>query len=122
MIRLFVSLGIVSAVALTGCAGSSSDSTSSPSPAATTGLLPPVIVDENATEAKANVGDVIVFNVNNPADSKVSVDDPKVLEITQGYSDGSAEFNPGAVAVSKGTATVTIESDGSTRNVVVTVD
>jgi len=122
MFRLVAAVGIVATIALTGCGGSSADSTTSPSPAGTTGLLPPVIVDENATTATANVGDVLVFNVNDPTKTQVSVDDPEILEITQGYSDGSAEFNPGAVAVRKGTATVTIDSAGSTRTVVVTVE
>ncbi len=85
-------------------------------------MLPPVIVtpEEQATTAK--VGDTIVFNVTDPTTTEISTDKPAILELTQGRSDGSATFNPGAKALAAGEAVVTItEAGGATREVVVTV-
>lgn len=109
------------ATALTGCSSSSSESTTETS--ATPGqVLPPVIVTEDATTAEAKVGDTVVFNVPDPETSTISVDDPTILEVEQGRTEGSAYFNPGAKALKKGKATVTLEVEGApTRTIEVTV-
>lgn len=97
--------------ALTGC---SSDSKSAEESATASAgqVLPPVIVTEGETTAEAKVGDTVVFNVADPVNTAISVDKPDVLELEQGYTDGSATFNPGAKAVAKGTAVVSIEAPG----------
>jgi len=113
--------GLALAAALTGCSSSNSSSESSASASATQ-VLPPVIVTEGETTATAKVGDTVVFNVADPVNTTVSVDKPDVLEIEQGYTDGSATFNPGGKAITKGTAEVTIEEPGQpSRTVKVTV-
>jgi len=104
--------------ALTGCSSSSSESTD----AENSQMLPPVIVTEDATTAEAKVGDTVVFNVPDPETATISVDDPTILEVEQGYTDGSALFNPGAKALKKGKATVTLEVEGApARTIEVTV-
>lgn len=116
-----VALAATAAVLLAGCSSdnSSSDTTSPSTSAASTespiggDVLPPVIVDEGATSATAKVGDTIVFSVVDPENTTISTDNPTVLELTQGYSDGSATFNPGAKAIAAGTAVVTVEIPGT---------
>lgn len=128
-----VALG-ASAVMLAAC-GSSSDSESSASPAATSAsasasvpepggsMLPPVIVPDDATTATAKVGDTIVFNVEDPVGTKIATDTPDLLDLTQGYNDGSATFNPGATALKAGQATVTLtEPDEPVRTVTITIE
>ncbi|MGB8021115.1 MAG: hypothetical protein WCF04_07810 [Candidatus Nanopelagicales bacterium] len=74
------------------------------------------------TTATAHVGETIVFNQPDPAHTRISTDNPDVLELFQGRDDGSALFNPGATALAPGVAVVTIEAaDGSTERVTVTV-
>lgn len=85
-------------------------------------MLPPVIIAVDQTDASAAVGDFIDILADDPVNTVISVDNPEVLEITQGYDDGSAIFNPGAKALSAGTAVITVTNpDGSTRNIVVVV-
>jgi hypothetical protein len=85
-------------------------------------VLPPVIVTPGEQSTTAKVGNTIVFNVADPTTTKISTDKPAILELTQGGTDGSATFNPGAKALSAGEAVVTItEAGGATREVVVTV-
>jgi hypothetical protein len=95
------------------------------SPAAasgTVGLPAPVIVEPDQAEATASVGATIVFNQPDPANTTVSTDRPDIVELTQGSEDGSAQFNPGAVALAPGVAVVTIVApDGTTSTVTVTV-
>ena len=116
-------MGVV--LALGGCSTTSDDG-SEPIPAApnsaTAGLPAPVIVDAGETSAEATVGETIVFNQDDPANTTVSTDNPEVLKLTQGSDDGSAQFNPSAVALSAGVAVVTIvAADGTTSQVTVTV-
>lgn len=111
--------------ALTGCS-SGDDGAATPaktaSESATSQLLPPVIVTADATTAEAKVGDTIVFNVADPVNTTISVDDPEVLKLEQGRTDGSATFNPGAKALKAGTAVVSIDAAGQpVRTVEVTV-
>lgn len=108
----------------TGNSPSSSPSASSASAATSdaAGLPAPVIVTPGQTTAEAAVGETIVFNQPDPANTRTSTDRPDVLEVFQGRDDGSALFNPGAKALSTGVAVVTIEAaDGSTVKVRVTV-
>ncbi|MCB9412132.1 MAG: hypothetical protein H6525_04690 [Actinobacteria bacterium] len=115
------------AVLLAGCGSgdSSSDATSAAaSPSATGALpsatespiggdvLPPVMIDSGATSAEAKVGDTLVFNVPDPVNTKISSTDTSVLELQQGYTDGSATFNPSATAIANGTAVVTVTEPG----------
>jgi hypothetical protein len=85
-------------------------------------MLPPVIIGVDQTDASAVVGDFIDILADDPVNTVISVDNPQVLEISQGYDDGSAIFNPGAKAIAAGTAVITVTNpDGSTRNIVVVV-
>jgi hypothetical protein len=117
----------LSVAAAAGCASGSSDgvqesTTPSAASSATIGLPAPVIVDPDQTTADATVGETIVFNQPDPANTTISTDRPDVLELTQGWDDGSAVFNPAATALAPGVAVVTIEAhDGSTTQVTVTV-
>lgn len=110
-------------MALTGCSSSSSESSATATASSEPGqVLPPVIVAEGETTAEAKVGDTVVFNVADPVNTTISVDKTDVLELEQGRTDGSATFNPGALALAKGTAEVTIEEPGQpARTVTVTV-
>lgn len=66
------------------------------------------------------MGAIIVFNQPDPSNTKVSTDRPETVELTQGSDDGSAQFNPGAVALAPGVAVVTIvPADGATSTVTV---
>jgi ABC-type Fe3+-hydroxamate transport system substrate-binding protein len=113
------------ALALSGCS-TTSDEVSEPTPttaaSASAALPAPVIVDAGAATAEATVGETIVFNQADPANTTISTDNPQVLALTQGSDDGSAQFNPSAVALSAGVAVVTIAAaDGTTSQVTVTV-
>lgn len=124
-ILLAAAVGVAAVASLSACSSSSSDSASaSPSTAtsASAAVLPPVIVADDATTATAKVGDSVVFNVEDPVGTKIATPDTGVLELTQGYTDGSATFNPGGTALQTGTATVTLTEPGEpVRTVVVTV-
>jgi hypothetical protein len=110
-----------------GCTtGSSNSDRESPTPSvSSTGsnqLPAPVFVAPQQTTAEAVVGETIVFTQPDPANTALSTDKPDVLELIQGTDDGSAVFNPAAVARAPGVAVVTIEAaDGSTTQVTVTV-
>jgi len=126
---LAAGLGVAAIAALSACSSSSSDSASaspsaspSASAAATAEVLPPVIVTQDATTAEAKVGDFVVFNVADPAGTTISTPDTAIFEVTQGYSDGSATYNPGGTALQNGTATLTItEPNLPARTVVLTI-
>jgi hypothetical protein len=108
-----------------GCATGSSDEPGSPTPSASSGsnqLPAPIFVAPDQTTAEAAVGETIVFTQPDPANTTISTDKPEVLELIQGTDDGSAVFNPAAVARAPGVAVVTIEAaDGSTTQVTITV-
>lgn len=90
--------------------GSDSDSSSA---------LPPVIVD-TADDVTLTVGEFIDV-VTLEADRATS-SDPSVLEATDAYSDGSAEFNAGAEAKAPGTAILSVyDGDSLLYEVNVTV-
>lgn len=84
-------------------------------------MLPPVIVVPGQSEATARVGDTIVVNADSPTDDVLSTDRPDLLEVTQGSYDGSAWFNPGAVALAEGTTTLTLVHDGHSRSIAITI-
>lgn len=114
-------VGILGVTVLAGCS-SSDENTTDTATSSETQMLPPVIITVDQMDAAAVVGDMIDIVVDDPVNTVIAVDNADVLEITQGYDDGSAIFNPGAKALAAGTATVTVTNpDGSTRNIVVVV-
>ena len=117
--------GLLGIAVLAGCSSSedsTADSTSSETVGESSQMLPPVIVTVDQTEAAAMVGEFIDIVVDDPVNTVISVDDPSILEISQGSDDGSAIFNPGAKALAAGTAVITVTNpDGSTRDIVVVV-
>ena len=128
IVRTVALCGAVALTAVTLAACSSNSSSSSTSSAAASSsavggnVLPPIMVEPGQATAMAKVGEFIVFNQPEPAKTKVSTDNSAVIELSQGKDDGSATFNPGAKALSPGTAVVTIvAADGSTSTVTVTV-
>lgn len=119
---------VLALAALPGCSSdepaqpATSPAASSAAPSGTAGIPAPVIVEPGQAEATASVGETIVFSQPDPARTRVSTDRPDILELTQGSDDGSAQFNPGAVALAPGVAVVTIvAADGTTSTVTVTV-
>jgi len=120
-----VALAVALAVSASGGCGSDAEpepATPSVSTSGSNQLPAPVIVTPDQTTAEASVGETIVFDQPDPANTTISTDKPDVLELIQGTDDGSAVFNPAAVAQAPGVAVVTIEAaDGSTTQVTVTV-
>ncbi|MDE1046102.1 MAG: hypothetical protein ACKVKB_02215 [Candidatus Nanopelagicales bacterium] len=124
-INKFAAIGVMSVLGVTvlvGCSSSDDPATEATTSSETSQMLPPVIVTADQTDASAVVGDMIDIVVDDPVNTTIAVDNPEVLEITQGKDDGSALFNPGGKALSPGTATIMVTSaDGSIRDIVVTV-
>ncbi len=120
-------VALVVALAVSAAGGCGSDAEpESPTPSASASgsnqLPAPIFVTPDQTTAEAAVGETIVFTQPDPANTTISTDKPDVLELIQGTDDGSAVFNPAAVARAPGVAVVTIEAaDGSTSQVTVTV-
>ena len=115
-------ISILGVTVLAGCSSSDESATDTATSSETSQMLPPVIVTADQMEAAAVVGDMIDIVVDDPVNTVIAVDNADVLEVTQGYDDGSAIFNPGAKALAAGTATITVTNpDGSTRNIVVVV-
>ena len=124
-INKFAAISVMSVLGVTvlaGCSSSDDPATEATTSSETSQMLPPVIVTADQTDTSAAVGDMIDIVVDDPVNTTIAVDNPEVLEITQGKDDGSALFNPGAKALSPGTATIMVTSaDGSIRDIVVTV-
>ena len=124
-ISKFASVGAISILGLTvlaGCSSGDDPATDTTTSSESNQMLPPVIVTADQTDASATVGAFIDIVVDDPANTTIAVDNAEVLEVIQGKDDGSATFNPGAEALSPGTATITVTSpDGSIRDIVVTV-
>ncbi len=115
-------ISILGVSVLAGCSSSDESTTDTATSSETSQMLPPVIITADQMDATAVVGDMIDIVVDDPVNTVIAVDNADVLEITQGYDDGSAIFNPGAKALAAGTATITVTNpDGSTRNIVVVV-
>ncbi len=118
------SIALLGVAVLAGCSSSSS-----PAPAASAStaasnaeVLPPVMVAEDVTTATAKVGEFIVIQVTKLAGTTIATSTPELLEVTQGGSDGSAEFNPGAKALAVGTGIITVtKPDGSSYDLTVTI-
>ena len=124
-INKFASVGAISILGVTvlaGCSSGDDPATDTTTSSESNQMLPPVIVTADQTDASATVGAFIDIVVDDPANTTIAVDNAEVLEVIQGKDDGSATFNPGAEALSPGTATITVTSpDGSIRDIVVTV-
>lgn len=86
-------------------------------------MLAPIVVVPDQTEALANVGDGFEFMVDDPLKATVESDNPAVIEITPGREEGGVSYNPGGMALSAGTANVTVtNADGTSFVVVVTIE
>ena len=115
-------ISILGVTVLAGCSSSDESATDTATSSEASQMLPPVIITADQMDAAAVVGDMIDIVVDDPVNTVIAVDNADVLEVTQGYDDGSAIFNPGAKALAPGTATITVTNpDGSTRNIVVVV-
>jgi hypothetical protein len=115
-------ISILGVTVLAGCSSGDDPATDTTTSSESNQMLPPVIVTADQTDASATVGAFIDIVVEDPANTTIAVDNAEVLEVIQGKDDGSAIFNPGAEALSPGTATITVTSpDGSIRDIVVTV-
>lgn len=68
-------------------------------------MLPPIPITK-AEAVTVKVGGFL--NVVTPNVTKVTTDNPRVLEVSQPHSDGSATYNGGARVVSAGSATLTV--------------
>jgi uncharacterized lipoprotein len=118
------SIALLGVAVLAGCSSSSSPAPAASASAAASNaqVLPPVMVAEDVTTATAKVGDFIVIQVTKLAGTTIATSTPDLLEVTQGGSDGSAEFNPGAKALAVGTGIITVtKPDGSTYDLTVTI-
>lgn len=105
---------LIGMAALVGCSSTTSDQASSAATAQIGGsqVLPPVIIEPGQTTATAKVGDLLYISVADPVTTTVSTSTPDLVEVTQGYDDGSAVFNPGATALAPGEAVITIAPAG----------
>lgn len=126
----------VAAIALVGCSSSGSGSASasaspSKSPAASASasassstssspgsVLPPVIIGTDQNAASVKVGDTVVFSVPDPLATTITSDNPAVMPVTQGYTDGSATFNPGGKAQQAGLVKITLTTPNQPDQVV----
>lgn len=118
---------LMGAALLAGCSsssGSSAPATSAAATSAAANMLPPVIIDEMATEATAKVGDNldIIVNEKDLAGTTVSTDNKDLVELTQGGEKDGAVFNPGGKVLAPGTATITVtKPDNTTRTITLTI-
>jgi hypothetical protein len=86
-------------------------------------MLAPIVVVPDQTEALANVGDGLEFMVDDPLAATVESDNPAVVEVVPGREEGGITYNPGGMALSAGTANITVtNADGSSFDVVVTIE
>ena len=114
-------LALTGAVALAGCSSSGSSSSSSAAPVMSP-VQAPVVLDPTATSATMKVGQNLDINVTKLAGTTIDTDKPDLLKITQGGTNGGADFNPGATALAAGTATITVTNpDNSKREIAVTI-
>jgi len=106
------------------CSSDSDDAaTSTTSTTVATGsaaVLPPTIVD-GAEDVTVDIGHFVVVSTADA--TRVETSDTAVLEVSQAYSDGSAEFNAGAEALEAGSAVLTVyNGDEALYEVNVTVE
>jgi hypothetical protein len=119
-------VSVLAACSSGGSAGSSTAATpTSTSSASPTGaqVIAPVFVAPGQTQATVTLGNVVVFNVEDPTKVMIATDNPEILAVTPGRDDGSAVFNPGAEPLAPGTATVTLTNmdTGAVQTVSITV-
>ena len=86
------------------------------------GMLAPIVIVPEQTEAEANVGDALDIMVDDPVNATVESDNPAVVEVVPGYEEDGVLFNPGGTALAPGTANVTVvNADGTSYVIAVTV-
>ncbi len=86
------------------------------------GMLAPIVIVPEQTEAEANVGDALDIMVDDPVAATVESDNPAVVEVFPGKEEDGVLFNPGGMALAPGTANVTVvNADGSSYVIAVTV-
>lgn len=92
-----------------------------------TPVIPPVteeVGDLQGATVDLRVGQALNINTGDLAVDSYSgvVEDPAVAEFVAGYTDGSATFNPGVLALAEGTTAVVLSNaDGGIQNVTFTV-
>ncbi len=75
-------------------------------------MIGPIIVGPDQTQVTATVGRFVVFNVgDNPGQWDIATDNADVVSVEKGGERDGATFNPGAQALSVGTATVTLTAN-----------
>lgn len=115
-LRLFGA--VLAVLALTACGSNAGQSEAG----STAQVLPPVIVEQGQQTATARVGEFIVINAADPVATTIETATPELVEISQGYDDGSAVFNPGAKALAVGTAVIRISApDAAPYDLTVTI-
>lgn len=77
-------ISILGVTVLAGCSSSDDAATDTATTSETSQMLPPVIITADQMDAVAVVGDMIDIVVDDPVNTVVAVDNPDVLEITQG--------------------------------------
>ena len=86
------------------------------------GMLAPIVIVPEQTEAEANVGDALDIMVDDPVNATVESDNPAVVEVFPGKEEDGVLFNPGGNALAPGTANVTVvNADGTSYVIAVTV-
>lgn len=112
--KTIVAVSFAGLLALSACSSSSDDATpATPLPTASptaAEVIGPIIVGADQTEVEATVGRTIVFDVGpKPARWDISTDNSAVVSVSKGGKKDGATFNPGALALAAGEATVTLE-------------
>jgi len=119
---LAVAAALALALPIAGCSDNGDDATTTTAQVTTTqkevggNVLPPTMLDASTTSATVKVGATVVFNLGDPTPGKfvATSSDPKVVEITStGGSQGTYTTNSGGKALAKGTATVTVQLEGT---------
>lgn len=115
--------GALGALMLVGCSSGGDAGGTTPSAAqGSAQIIGPVIIEQGQTAATAKVGDFLDFLVDDPLSTTITTSDPTIVDVTPGFKDGDATFNPSGRAITAGTATITItDGQGTTSTVTVTV-
>ncbi len=110
----------VAALSLSACSDSGSSSSSSTTAQSGVGgnVTAPVILTPSQTSTTVKVGQVVTFDMGDPAGGRfvATSDKPSVFEVTgEGKQEGSATFNAGGKAVGAGVAEVVVQFRGATN-------